>query len=207
MTPTPFWDRIAEKYAKKPIDDPDAYRAKLDSVTKVLQPTDRVLEVGCGTGSTALQLAPRVLEYVATDGSAKMIAIAQAKLNADAPTNVIFKQADAARLPADRKFDAVLAFSLLHLVDDLSTVLEQIRDQLRPGGLFISKTPCLKDAAFPLRPVVFVMRLLGRAPRVTFLSRRDLVQAIETAGFEIRSSTYFDARRMSPFVVAQRPAE
>ena len=74
-----FWDKIAPKYAKKPVADPAAYEAKLDRVRALLRAEDRVLEIGCGTGSTALTLAPNVAEITATDISGGMIAIAEDK--------------------------------------------------------------------------------------------------------------------------------
>ena len=77
--PTNFWDRMAPGYAKKRVSDPSAYEEKLTLLEGMLGPTDQVLEIGCGTGTTALRLAPGVARYVATDGSAKMIEIALAK--------------------------------------------------------------------------------------------------------------------------------
>lgn len=52
-----FWDRMAPRYARQPIKEPDAYEMKLEQVLQRLLPTDNVLEVGCGTGSTALVIA------------------------------------------------------------------------------------------------------------------------------------------------------
>ncbi len=77
MTAEAFWDRHAPKYANKPIADVSAYKEKLDCVTALLQPTDRVLEIGCGTGATANKIAPVVAHVTATDLSAEMIRIAR----------------------------------------------------------------------------------------------------------------------------------
>ena len=52
-----FWDGAAENYAKSPIRDVEAYNYTLERTRTYLSPTDKVLEVGCGTGSTALLLA------------------------------------------------------------------------------------------------------------------------------------------------------
>ena len=56
-----FWDGIAEKYAKRPISDMAAYEYTLGRTRSYLKPEDQVLELGCGTGSTALLLAGDVL--------------------------------------------------------------------------------------------------------------------------------------------------
>ena len=57
--PIRFWDRIAKRYAARIIKDPAAYEAMLADAAGRLRPTDRVLEIGCGTGSIAIRLAPR----------------------------------------------------------------------------------------------------------------------------------------------------
>ena len=82
----PFWDRIAPKYARKPVKDPAAYEDKLSRVRAALRPTDCILEIGCGTGSTALRLAPGVTHITATDASRGMIGIAQSKLSLERRT-------------------------------------------------------------------------------------------------------------------------
>ena len=203
MTATAFWDSRATRYAAQPIADPAAYEEMLHEVRSILRPLDRVLELGCGTGSTALVLAPSVSEIVATDSSEKMIEIARNKLDGSAPSNVQFEQADAAAEREPGSFDAVLAFSLLHLVDDIPAVLSSVREQLKPGGLFISKTVCIRSSWF-IRAMVRVLTALGIAPRVQPLSREDLVAMLEGAGFEVVSSTYFDRRKRNPFLVAKR---
>ena len=201
----PFWDRIAPKYAKKPISDPAAYEEKLSSVRRLLRPTHHVLEIGCGTGGTALQLAPNVSQVSATDVSRRMIKIAYSKLKSQETRNIVFQQADAADLIDGRPFDAVCAFSLLHLVDDFDQVLSSVRQQLKPGGLFISKTVCLSDGPFAIRAFVRVLTAVGLAPRVSSLSRIELIQHLKDAGFEVESVSHFGRQHTNPFIVARKP--
>ena len=201
----PFWDRIAPKYAKKPISDPAAYEEKLTRVGGLLRTTDRILEIGCGTGGTARRLAPGVSRVNATDISHGMIEIALSKLRSETTRNVTFQQADAAELIDGHPFDAICAFSLLHLVDDIGRVLDSVRRQLKSGGLFISKTVCLKDAPFPIRALVPVLTAAGVAPRVTALSKAELIQHLQDAGFEIETVSHFGRQRTNPFIVARKP--
>ena len=72
-----FWDKAAEKYAKSAIADPDAYEYTLGRTRTYLKPTDNVLELGCGTGSTALVLASDVAKISAVDISKGMLEIAR----------------------------------------------------------------------------------------------------------------------------------
>jgi cyclopropane fatty-acyl-phospholipid synthase-like methyltransferase len=206
MTAQPFWDRMAPKYARKPVDDPDAYHEKLALVASLLRPKDRVLEIGCGTGTTALRLAPHVAQYTATDGSRAMIGLAGAKLGPGAPENVTFHHAGAAEQVAGAPFDAICAFSLLHLVEDVPGVLASVHVQLRPGGLFLSKTVCTKAAAWPIRLLIPTLTTLRIAPRVTPLSRAELVRHIADAGFTVERTEHLGKNRMSPIIVARKAA-
>ncbi|MEM8797778.1 MAG: class I SAM-dependent methyltransferase [Pseudomonadota bacterium] len=201
-----FWDRIARKYAQQPIKDQAAYEEKLAYLRKLLKASDHVLEIGCGTGSTALRIAPNVAHITATDISPIMIEIAEAKLGTKSPGNVTFQTADAADMIASHPFDAVCAFSLLHLVDDASHAMRRIREQLKPGGLFISKTVALKNANVLWRVVLPILRLLGFAPRVVAFSTEDLHRLLKTEGFEIVETRFFGKGRMNPMIVARRTA-
>src|SRR6188768_2480172 len=91
-TSSRFWDRRAASYAKKPVPDEDAYARTLERVRAYLSPSASVLELGCGTGTTALALAPSARDILATDYSAEMIGIATAKAGAAGVTNVRFRQ-------------------------------------------------------------------------------------------------------------------
>jgi len=210
-TPTPhpgqpFWDKTASKYARKPVGDPAGYEEKLARLATLLRPTDRVLEIGCGTATTALRLTPGVAHYTATDGSRGMIDIARSKLGPGAPATITIQQADSLADIEGAPFDAVCAFSLLHLVPDLPRLLDHVRRQVKPGGLFISKTVCIGDRGVLLRALIPVLTAVGIAPYVSILRRDDLIRHLRAAGFEIEETTYFGASRMSPFIVARRPA-
>ena len=166
-----FWDRVARKYARDPIKDMAGYTRTLESTRQRLRETDTVLELGCGTGTTALSLAPAVARLVGTDVSGEMIAIAREKAGAQGCGNAEFEVAPADRaLGADGAFDAVLAFNVLHLIADRPAALRQAVRALKPGGLFISKTPCLSEMNPLLRLAVPVARLVGKAPHVAFFS-------------------------------------
>ena len=108
-----FWDRAARKYAKDPIKDMPGYERTLERISHLLNSSDTVLEIGCGTGTTALKLAPSVARVIATDVSHEMIAIAREKAATQACQNVEFSVATAERTPGpDGAYDAVLAFNL-----------------------------------------------------------------------------------------------
>jgi ubiquinone/menaquinone biosynthesis C-methylase UbiE len=203
-----FWDGIAEKYARSPIKDQKSYEYTLERTVSYLKPTDRVLELGCGTGSTALRLSGVVSEIMATDISTGMLAVGKRKAVEGNVTNLSFVTCDADR-PPEGSFDAVLAFNLLHLIEDLDETLAQTRNALKPGGLFISKTFCTPGSGASLkyrvmRLILPVMQIFGRAPFVRFMTAEDLERAIERSGFELVERESFPQKYARRFIVARR---
>lgn len=204
-----FWDRIAAKYAAHPIADLAGYETTLRRVQGLLCADHDVLELGCGTGTTALRLAPFTRRLLATDVSAGMVAIARQKLAAQPLPRLSFAVADADEpvgLPGE--YHAVLAFNQLHLVADLDRALEMAMQALRPGGLFISKTPCIAEMNPLIRYLALpAMRAVGKAPPVRCFSARALQSAIVRQGMDIvaveRHGTR--ARDFRVFIVARKP--
>lgn len=202
-----FWDRAARKYAASPISDMAGYERTLEHTRRYLKPADAVLELGCGTGTSALKLAPAVARLVASDISQEMIAIAREKAEQEGCANAEFVVATPEAAPwPDASFDAVLAFNLLHLLPERAAALASVKRLLKPGGVFISKTACLSEMNPLLRLVVPVMQAIGRAPYVGFFNAEALEREIEAAGFEIverarHGSGRKDARA---FIVARK---
>jgi SAM-dependent methyltransferase len=104
-------------------------------------PRDRVLDVGCGTGTQAVlvQRARPGAEVVGIDGDARALARAQRKV-ADAGLAIRLDEGLATALPyPDTRFERVLSsFVLHHLVDDdKRRALAEIRRVLVPGGALL----------------------------------------------------------------------
>jgi ubiquinone/menaquinone biosynthesis C-methylase UbiE len=206
--PARFWDRTARQYAADPIADPAGYEATLRRVQALLTPHDTVLEIGCGTGTTALRLAPRTAGLLATDVSPGMIAIAREKLAQAPQPRLRFEVADDVAAPRHgTAHDAVLAFNLLHLVPDLDATLDAVCRALRPGGLFLSKTPCLAEMN-PLVPHLLVplMRALGKAPAVQVFGADQLQSALARHGLRVEATERHGTRRKDfrVFIVARK---
>ncbi|UWQ63198.1 class I SAM-dependent methyltransferase [Leisingera caerulea] len=204
-----FWNRIAPKYAESPIRDLDAYRYTMERTRSYLRDSDRVLELGCGTGSTAIALAPNAGEIIATDLSDEMLKVGRERAWNAAAANVDFRCCDVLSAP-DGPFDAVMAFNLLHLLPDLEAALASIAAKLPEGGLFISKTPCLGEARGSWKYWLYtvaipLMRLAGKAPSyVDFLDIRTLEAAVQRAGFEIIETGNYPADTPGRYLVARR---
>lgn len=198
-----FWNRIAGRYAARPLKDVAAYDAMMDAVASRLKSADQVLELGCGTGGTAIRLAPHVSHWTATDFSAEMIKIAQDK---PAGANLTFRVAEAKNAYDGGPFDVICAFNVLHLVEDQAAALAQIFANLKPGGLLISKTWCFADLKFRFRLLFTALRTAGLFPAVTQHTVPELRQSILNAGFEITEELVFGKYRQNPYVVARKPS-
>ncbi len=185
-----FWNRIAEKYAKSPIRDMEGYEATLDMTRAHLKPTDHVLELGCGTGTTSLKLAPSVARITATDYAEAMVAICVRRAEEQGVDNVAFRTAD----PFDPAlevggYDVVMGWNFFHLLDDMRAGFRRSHELLAPAGLLVAKTPSLGSTPFAkrllLRVIVGILQLVGKAPAVGFVTIEEVENAVKGAGFEI----------------------
>jgi len=201
-----FWDRMAERYARMPILDQASYDIKLDKTRAYFTPASRVLEFGCGTGSTAIAHARHVAAIQALDTSAKMLEIARQRAERAGAVNVVFTQGTLADVESpDAAWDAVMGMSILHLLPDRAETLARVHALLKPGGVFISSTICLGDASLKLRLLAPVIRWLPVLPDVRALRFADLGWEMEGAGFTIEEA-WRPAPDKAGFLVARKPA-
>jgi len=198
-----FWDGIAAKYSRQPVADEAAYQTKLEMTRQYLEPEMDLLEIGCGTGSTAIVHAPHVRSVSAVDISPAMLEIARAKAESAGISNIAFEEAAIDMLDVeDGRYDMVLALSLLHLVEDWPSVIAKAHRSLKPGGLFVTSTSCMSDMMPAMKYVLPLLRLLGKAPGITFFSLDQLKQAHRDTGFEILEE-FTPGPRKAVFLIAR----
>jgi len=123
------------------------YASECDLIEQIFRtyaktPVASVLDLGCGTGNHALELARRGYEIAAVDQSPHMLAEAQNKLAAASPDgNVSFHEADIREFNLDRQFDAIVVmFAVLgYQIDnhDVLRTLNTARKHLKRDGLLI----------------------------------------------------------------------
>ncbi len=188
-TATGFWNWTAERYSRQAIADEASYKKKLAMTQKYLSPDMRVVEFGCGTGSTAIVHAPLVKTYHAIDVSENMIEIARDKATQAGLSNLEFTVGtlEEANVP-DAGCEAILGLNILHLVPDLDDTLATVASVLAPGGHFVSSTICLKNLKGSLRGLALATRVLPFLPTVGSFSVDDLTRRLEVAGFAIEES-------------------
>jgi SAM-dependent methyltransferase len=138
----------------------DAYWYYRDAFFALVPPPGRAtLEVGCGEGRVARDLAARGHRVVAVDISPTLVVLAA---EADAGSGYLL--ADGATLPfGTATFDLVVAYNSLMDVDDMPAVIKEIDRVLAPGGrLCVSITHPFTDAG----------RFSSREPDAAFVVER-----------------------------------
>lgn len=105
------------------------------------------LDVNCGTGAYAIELAERVQgkgEVIATDPSAERIEIARAKAQVKKLEEVRFEQASATDLPfRDDQFDAVIGDASMTAPDQIEEMLTEVMRVASPGATVVFKMATL----------------------------------------------------------------
>jgi len=184
--PSRFWDRHAKGYAKRPVSDETACQRKLKLTQDYLSPDMEVLELGCGTGTTALIHAPFVKHITGIDISRNMLEIARAKAETGKVKNVTFQQSSVDSLETpDASYDVVMGHSILHLLENKEAVISRVHRMLKRGGVFVSSTACLGGRMPVLRAILPVGHFLGLLPLVEFFTAEELEGDLMDAGFRI----------------------
>lgn len=93
-----------------------------------------VLDIGCGSGILAFELAQYYDNVVAVDLSAKMLAIASQKRSAP---NIEYIQMDANQLALDRQFDLIVSAATFHQLPNLPAALSELKKLLKPHGKIV----------------------------------------------------------------------
>jgi ubiquinone/menaquinone biosynthesis C-methylase UbiE len=201
-----FWNKMSggydaqagSKYAK-------AYDDTVALTRKYLKPTDTVLDFACGTGLVAVQVAGSAASILGIDISPGMIEQAQAKCAAQDISNVSFQVGVLTDNSLEESsFDVVTAFNILHGLPDAAAYCARIHRLLKPGGLFLSVTDCLKEAGFATVALVRTLCALRLMPHVNIMSQQDVLLLVESASFSIiETQNLFDVPP-NLFIAAQK---
>jgi len=200
-----FWDKRASKYDDAVQQHDAVYDQTIANVKSLLSPSDVVLDLGCASGEYSLDIAPFVQHVHGIDTSTNMVGLATKKASDRSIDNVTFYSADVFDLSLDvDRYTAVLAFSVLHLVEEIAPVLRRVNELLPTGGLFISQTPCLGDTSFLFKLFVAFAQKVNVAPPIVSLTVLELEAAIDLAGFDISESQVWDRKKAVHWIVARK---
>ena len=114
-------------------------RTNLDFLaqTNLLQPEDKILEIGCGIGTIVAELAGQGRDIRGTDISQVAIEYGRRKyprirLEVQPAEELAFE---------DGAFDAVLSFDLFEHIARIDRHVAEVRRLLKPGGYYLFQTP------------------------------------------------------------------
>jgi len=182
------------------------------SVLRHVAPGERLLDVGCGTGTLAIEAARSGAAVVAIDRSAAMLSIARDKA-ALAGVSVDWQQADIAfpALGAEQFDVATAVFVLSELSYELALLtLRRMAAAVRPGGRIVIADECAPDGRL-LRVLAAAERSLMRV--VSFAALQQLAptrrhpwrRLIDEAGLHLSSEERYASGSLH-VLVATRPA-
>jgi phosphatidylethanolamine/phosphatidyl-N-methylethanolamine N-methyltransferase len=173
------YDKLAKVYDL--FFGPTLHPGRLKAIQRMnIQPHERVLEVGVGTGIN-LSLYPRGCAITGIDFSGSMLEKARERVARKELPNIRLVQMDAADLKfADNAFDIVYAPYLISVVPDPLQVAREMRRVCRPGGRiiflnhFLSPNPLLSRTERLISPFTIHIGFKADLDLPAFLAQADL---------------------------------
>jgi 2-polyprenyl-3-methyl-5-hydroxy-6-metoxy-1,4-benzoquinol methylase len=200
-----FWDRTARSYENKEIKWEQIYNKAVEQTKKYLNDDHTLLDFACGAGVITAQLAEHVKQIYAIDISAKMIEAAKRIADDRKVENIDFIKTTIFDERYEKEsFDAITAFNILHLLEDPDEIISRIIYLLKPGGLFISETPCLSEKSSFVGVFLKFLSKLRIVPYLNPLKFSDLERLHLTKKFEIVEAKDLEQKQTNYFIVAKK---
>lgn len=181
-SPQEFFSKHAADYAAS---DSHAHGSDLERLLDLLNPRkdDFALDVATGTGFTAVALAMRLKQVIATDITKEMLSEAERLAEAKKVTNIRFEIAKADKLPYnDKTFDIVSTRRAAHHFDNIRGFLAESFRVLKRGGRLgiVDMSPTQDTKSF-----CNTIERLRDKTHLEALSPSDWKSSVEEAGFSI----------------------
>jgi 2-polyprenyl-6-hydroxyphenyl methylase/3-demethylubiquinone-9 3-methyltransferase len=173
-----LWERVPHGL------DPHAFELRSRFVLRRVRAGERVLDVGCGEGRFAVELAHAGAEVVGIDVAEQPLRRARA-MCPDLDLRVV--DAEGSWPLDDASFDAVWAGETIEHVADTAAWLSEVRRVLRSGGRLLLSTPDhgrLTLLWLALSKRAFDAAFDPRSDHLRFYTRRTLTVLLEDFGFE-----------------------
>ena len=205
-----FWDKQAKRYDNSEKQFEPVNKEIIAKTKEYLNANDIVLDFGCATGTKTMELARGTKHIHGLDISGMMINEAIKKNNEAKIKNISFSQGTIFTNDLEKaSFDKIIAYAIIHLLEDSEKVVQRIHELLKPGGLFISTTACFKDKMAFKKRVEFTsylfMKRLGIFPlHLNMFMPVDVEKLIENQNFQIvKAEKMFHGITVS-FIVAKK---
>jgi len=206
-----FWNKKAKRY------DNNERRFEAVIIKEVifktkeyLNKSDEVLDFGCATGTRTLELAGTIKQIHGLDISDEMIKEATKKKNELNILNASFIQGSIFKNDFKKaSFDKIISYGVIHLLDDSKKVIQRIHELLKPDGIFISTTACLKDKMAIKNRLEFsaylLIKRLGFFPiHVNMFKTNDVENLVVNENFQIVQAEKIFYGITISFIVARK---
>lgn len=156
------------------------------------RPGETILDVGCGTGDLAAQIAASGAQVTGFDFSPDMIDAAKTKF-----PDIEFHVASASNFQFPGTFDAVFSNATLHWVLDYKGAAQCMYRALRKGGRLVLEMGGKGNVGSIVSTLRAELRDKGFEKNATaqcwyFPSLAEYATVLENAGFRVRFATHFD---------------
>jgi SAM-dependent methyltransferase len=172
-------------------------RQVLDRMVELsaLSPGEQVLDVGTGTGHTALALAPHAGSVIGLDLTPEMLAEAEVLRVQRGADNVRWQLGDVQDLPwTDDTFDVVTCRRAAHHFADMSRAMAEMRRVLRPGGRLVIDDRTVPDDP-KLDALMNTLDLLHDHSHVREYSAAEWVAFCESVGLVVDDAEVYIRHR------------
>ena len=196
-----FFDKVSSKSNPQP----NKTASKIiESSKEFLGKENYVLDFGCGSGSITNKLS-KVAKFIdAIDISSGMLDFAKKQAEKDSIDNINYIQASIFdKRFENEKYDAILAFNVLHYIEDMPRLIERISALLKPNGVFISSTACLKERRSLIGYLVLFLTKIGMMPKIYFYKKNELETLVTNGIFE-RAKTEKLSKLPEYFIVTRK---
>ena len=180
---------IVKEYARLAVEYDTRWSFYIEATTREtmkrlrLLPTDRVLDVGCGTGALLHHLSTThpAAQLSGVDPVPEMLAIARRRLL----PSIELREGWAEHLPfAEQQFDVIVSCNMFHYIRKPVAALLEMKRVLRPGGQLIITDWC--DDYWACRVCNLYLRLFSRTYVKTY-HERECVQLLQEAGYTVKT--------------------
>ncbi|WP_231490463.1 class I SAM-dependent methyltransferase [Pedobacter sp. Leaf170] len=156
------------------------------------QPEEYILDVGCGTGQLAAQIAESGAVVLGSDASEEMVLKAKASY-----PNLNFEVVDGTKLPYQEKFDAIFSNATFHWIENQNALVEGLFKSLKTGGRLVAEFGGKGNVKSITDAIKAASEKLGIADKVLtnfwfFPSVSEYSNLLESKGFEVEQVWLFD---------------
>lgn len=156
------------------------------------QKGETILDVGCGTGQLANEIASYGASVSGIDSSPEMIAKATA-----AYPNIQFEVKDVTNFQFETPFDAIFSNATLHWVNEKEKAIACMYNNIKAGGRLVLEMGGKGNVQSIANAVKKAMTANGLADKIAadfwyFPSLSEYTSLLEKQGFRVTSAIHFD---------------